>query len=801
VVRRAAPSVAHYARRQPRAGISAVRHAARPTLKAAHRIQRQRRRHQRQQAVFRQPIGGKPFRVKQRKLERQVRRAAQALPRETRLPQLPVLRHYTAPQRRTVQRLYGRSIRRVAKQSGETPSAASVRLYQQADARTRREFRQTLGRAARQSKTAQRRAYERKQVRSLRRHPTALGPGAKSHLGRREALSIVRQLERGNARVSRGDKLKQPTRKTRESGKSFGGGPSSLPEAFIHGIHPVTGMGLEDVAHAAGKLGAPIAKDALQLAANAPAGAYNLAAAGVEAFHGDTHRAKRLWKSYTNTDPLALAIQGRGKEALQAVAKHPVVAVLDVSGAKALVGRSIGRAERLAGHNPARGDAILEGTNVRQRRRYSRDAITRRREQVVEHAQLKRARTHNQRADDLEAQAARATAKEDHAGLLRKAAEERHKARKASPRHVSDREVQRRVDERNAANEDVRRQLRTRAIKAAHKHHVPERKGGRLVPLIAQHIIKPTREDARAYATELDAQAPHLDTAQRIANRELAHELRKAADNPKVDFARLNKAARGFADVMAPVEKELVDRGLIDARQAERSRLIPYAVRHMGASHDGERIVASHGGPITNTEIRQHMAANGFTGEPAYLSQAPNARGARNFFMSGIQRHTISSASRTGEATRLGTFSTATRTCCRAGRQGARSDRVGSRLQADGRRVRDPPPQDGGGSLTFKTKKEADKFVREMQARRLEAAASGQGQPVSRPQADDLHAVLDEVNPTRRPMSRSSRRWSPPSPATEARGPWVVMHDVAAARFQSHLKLLGSGAALKGCAG
>jgi hypothetical protein len=47
----------------------------------------------------------------------------------------------------------------------------------------------------------------------------------------------------------------------------------------------------------------------------------------------------------------------------------------------------------------------------------------------------------------------------------------------------------------------------------------------------------------------------------RIANRELAHEIRKAADNPKVDFARLEQAARGFAKDMAPVEKELVDRG------------------------------------------------------------------------------------------------------------------------------------------------------------------------------------------------------------------------------------------------
>jgi hypothetical protein len=73
------------------------------------------------------------------------------------------------------------------------------------------------------------------------------------------------------------------------------------------------------------------------------------------------------------------------------------------------------------------------------------------------------------------------------------------------------------------------------------------------------------------------------------------------------------------------------------------------------------------------------MAANGFE-EPAYLSQSPNARGARNFFMSGIQRHTMRrDEDRRGNP--AGHVSTATPTCCRAGREGARADRVRPRLQ------------------------------------------------------------------------------------------------------------------------
>lgn len=554
--------------------------------------------------------------------------------------------------------------------------------------------------------------------------------------------------------------------------------------AVVHAKPILSDRGSEKI----GRLIQNTVRDAIEIPANAPGALYNVGAAGVEAAGGDTSRAKRLYEGLKNTDPIALAIQGRFGEAWHQVGQHPVSSALEVSGVKATLGRAAGKAERLGGASREAEPAVLEGTAVKQRRPYSRDAVTRRRQIAVDKQRTRAAQRFIDKAVEAERR-----------GAHEQAVEFRHKARKLSPVHVSDAHVRRRVDERNDANEQVRRSFRTHAIRRSSKHAVPERKGGHLVSLLAQGIVHPHRADIEAYAQELDV-AYHsglLSPAQRLTNRRTAAAIRTALKSKKLDLAALHETAKRYARGQADAEQALVESGLIDVRQAEKARLIPYAVRRMGASHNGDRIVGPDGRFLSSEAIKAHMAAHGVNPDDiAYLSQSPNARGAKNFYMNTLQRHTIATPFRTGEATRLGTFDTDPQTLVEQAAREANLQAAdhGFKSLVNEFGVRRP---ENGELLTFSTKRSADMFIRDQHAQGARPLRAIRLNPFAGKQSD-LEAVLEHVNEGTQAPTSVTKLIDSAINGDDGAGPWAVIHETAANRIQDHLKLQAPMVGLKG---
>jgi len=90
----------------------------------------------------------------------------------------------------------------------------------------------------------------------------------------------------------------------------------------------------------------PLVKEATEIIGSTPAGIYMTAAAAKEAAEGNPERAKKLWKDFKDTSALSAAVSGNLKEAGKRAQERPLTTALELSGAKALVGRSAGTAAR-----------------------------------------------------------------------------------------------------------------------------------------------------------------------------------------------------------------------------------------------------------------------------------------------------------------------------------------------------------------------------------------------------------------------------------------------------------------------
>lgn len=239
---------------------------------------------------------------------------------------------------------------------------------------------------------------------------------------------------------------------------------------------------------------------------------------------------------------------------------------------------------------------------------------------------------------------------------------------------MSERGITRRVDETVAAHEIIRRHERGQVVAEAEQALYGEtpprlrkarRKPSAAASLIAQNIVKPTRDDLEGYLAELrDAHGRIVghekgeSVAKRKANEAAQKEIQKALED--LDLGRDAAAAKRIADLSVRQERALVDAGLLAPEQAEMARLIPYAVRRMGAKHDAEGLhVELPGGrvPLTAEEIRAHMAEHGAgLSEPAFLSHKPGQRQAASYYVPTHRAPLIAGQPRTGAAVREGTF-------------------------------------------------------------------------------------------------------------------------------------------------
>lgn len=624
---------------------------------------------------------------------------------------------------------------------------------------------------------------------------------------------------------------------------------------------------------------------------------YNLAAAGVEAVGGDSKAAKQ-----------------RLKQAKESAEEHPGFAVAELVGAKAVAGRSAGSAAR---HSPSkklrrigstkRKPRTLEGTNIQERRTYSPD--------LIDKAVQVGAEKFNQgRVTRLRRKADRVEAKDPD-----RAAELRGTARRVDTSRVSEKYVRRRVDERVALNEDVRRINRSEATKAVDKAVKGLRRSERpIVSLVAQNIVRPNRKSLEKYRAKLAREAEDLKGHKLRANKAVRRAIDNVLADPKADLDRVADAARVIVESSRPLQDDLVAAGLLDADQADKAAVMPYAVAQMDARgvsdeyaktqrkdakeelgrvtkrlerlerlrqqrigqnrsargregqvaayYVGERRFASRAGaqkhadenggsvrrvalssaeakrtgelsridraiervkaekrvaegklrdarrldaelldadgrPLSAAAIHEHMEANEVP-EPAFLTQAPNQRGAKNFNLRSERANTLRTRRRTGEATRQGTFDIHEDTL-REGAARARGlvDAVeGWNGFLDELALRSP---DNGELLTFpsfdKARQVADDLnvpgEREWSIVRVTPWGARKKQLQRVLEETHPDALMDAEGAKDAPIVQALREALDGNPGGE--GPWAIVPGSAADQLRLHLNSMGQGTAAK----
>lgn len=565
-----------------------------------------------------------------------------------------------------------------------------------------------------------------------------------------------------------------------------------------------------------GRLVGRAVEDAFNFPAQAISSTYDVGAGVVEAAKGHPQRLKSIAKAVDKTDPVynlgaagVAELRGNSKEAKRrlkqagrAASEHPGFTAAELYGLKGTAGRVAGRTARtgVVGKTAKRAASTereartVPNTHIRQHREYSKDVITKGAQVAVEKAKRRR-------AVRLERKAGRETG--ERAEVLRE------KAATAHPARLHEREIQRQVDEHIAAQEDVRRIHRAKittktrkALKGADSATVARTQG----------IIRAYPADVRAYIKDLETEYPKLTGAKARANRDLRQNLSKALESGDLD--RVEAQAREYQQITAPLQKQLVKRKLLDEGQEERARLTPYAVRRMGATQEngrmvrpvkvvrvkgGKRVETTENVPVRVKAVRAHMRKTGES-EPAFVTQAPNMRGGRNFNVRSERPVTVTGPKRSGEATRQGTFDADPEVLVE---QAARSQGLVDATDGFRKTIKRFGHRNAGGKLrTFKNRAEAEKAlsnihfdehgtkragVVKMRAVRVNPWGASKEQlqalidDADHPEAHQK--ILDEMDSALKGEGGS--------------GKWALIPEAAAERVREHLNAQGGGGAIK----
>lgn len=110
----------------------------------------------------------------------------------------------------------------------------------------------------------------------------------------------------------------------------------------------------------------PALKETADIVATTPTSAYMTAAAVKEAAQGRPQRAEKLWKDFKDTSALPPLVTGHIGEAAKRAKERPVGTALELSGARALIGRGAGAAMRTGAlGKAAKAAASTERENLR----------------------------------------------------------------------------------------------------------------------------------------------------------------------------------------------------------------------------------------------------------------------------------------------------------------------------------------------------------------------------------------------------------------------------------------------------
>lgn len=385
-----------------------------------------------------------------------------------------------------------------------------------------------------------------------------------------------------------------------------------------------------------------VARDVIDTTVNTPATVYELGKAGVKAAGGDLGPAKKLAKQATTEDPIGRLV---AKGDPSKIVEHPGIAFMEAWGIGHGGGRAAGAAMRRGPKklrkyaSVKREDARVSGTNIREKREYSRNIVANR-------VQKSRARKGAKKARDLRAEAKRVEKDNPTAAV-----ELRNQANKVDPNEMMGGRafgdpVRRRVYEESAANTNVARTRRLRNRKAAMP--VEKDMSGASADVI-QGVVR-TKADLEDRIARLEAQTKDLSPGERVLQDRQLKSLRKALKD--FDPKREADVARRYAELSHPAEQRLVDLGLLGEGQSAEAASIPFRVDRMGAEFTKtarKKLLRRAKGRVRRATMNARVAAARQQVTPELKAARAEERAAQSEAAS-LSRKRVSVARRQGRA-------------------------------------------------------------------------------------------------------------------------------------------------------
>lgn len=553
------------------------------------------------------------------------------------------------------------------------------------------------------------------------------------------------------------------------------------------------------------KLATNAAKDALNLPAEAIPSVYLPAS---KAASGDVGGAAKM---------LAQPYVELAKHPLKSFSEHPLNNALLLYGPASGASRGIGAVGRRAGipaFSTERAPAVVPGTALAKVRSYSRDP-------AVKAYQVWREHTARKQAGKLEEQARTvdiAAQKAPHlsAQFESKAADLRRQAAEKNPDVMSAHDISKVMDDLEGVNQAIRAaniNAVTKPVRAMNKENAP---AGHAASVIAQSIVSPTTRDIATYLDELKRihDSGALTPAEMSANRTLRAGLEKAVENAKAgkfDPAQVRQSIeRSYGPLVKRLQAKLAEYGMLPAERAARAELIPFASRKMGAHRAPERdvvivgrdgdvrlplptIVDRTGRELSNERIRAQMAAEGHP-EPFFVTQAPNTRGARNFYSHWASaKATVGAQARSGQATIKGTFDAHPETMVEqvARMQGMIDAHEGfARAMSQGVYRKDGKVAQFGSKARAETVKANLDTLPGSPGWRVVSLRPWHGR------AEDVRSVVDGIVPESE-AAQSVAQILTDALDAKGEGPFALVPEQFARRMQDHINVLGAGGGLK----
>lgn len=386
------------------------------------------------------------------------------------------------------------------------------------------------------------------------------------------------------------------------------------------------------------------ATDALSIPANAVPSAFLTGRAAYKVTRGDNSEAKALVKSFKDHDPIALAVQGKFGKALKEANERPVSLGLEIAGGISAAGRASGAAGRRAPVRVIRNAASTQRRPVRlqghlvEDRRYSKD-LTRKTFQVA--ADRRNAKKYGE--------------------LGRSQSKAGRKVARLVDEEVSIIEGARRTNRDRLIHENLPRSSVKLSRKTQFKHELSDTERS-LLGLVADRTVRSPatfRMDLYKHGQRLVAARKRLEAEPNPRRDKLEANQTQLDDiarvlKANVDPNKLFAAAAKYEKDYAPIEAGLVERGVLEATRANKSKLVPYAIAHMDARPSKKGPVDVDGNLIPVALIERHMAENGVA-PPSYYAQAMKSNFKSAAYVNRFpNRGQTQYRTRTGEASAAG---------------------------------------------------------------------------------------------------------------------------------------------------